>query len=50
MAAGQDPNSPSTNIDDSKFMRMGHTAGPFGNDPTVDAKGDFGKASRDLRP
>lgn len=46
----QDPNNPSTAIDDSKFHRMGHTEGPFGNDPQLDARGEFGEPARDLRP
>lgn len=44
------PNSPTTAIDDSKFMRMGHTEGPYGNDPFMDPKGQFGEPAKDLRP
>lgn len=40
------PNSPkSTN----KFMRQGHTAGPFGNEPNVTAQGQAGKPARELK-
>lgn len=44
------PNAPTTAIDDSKFVRQGHTSGPYGNDPNVDARGEFGEEARDLRP
>jgi hypothetical protein len=47
---GADPNNPSTGVDDSKFMRMGHTEGPYGNDPFKDARGEFGEPPIDLRP
>jgi hypothetical protein len=51
MASTQNnPNTPTTSIDDSKFMRQGHTAGPYGNDPNIDARGEFAEAPRDLRP
>lgn len=50
MATAQNPNNPSTSIDDSKFMRMGQTSGPYGNDPNVDARGEFGEPAKDLRP
>jgi hypothetical protein len=45
-----DPNTPSTTIDDSAFMRMGHTSGPYGNNPNVDARGEFAEDAKDLRP
>ena len=51
MASTQNnPNSPTTSIDDSKFIRMGHTEGPYGNNPNVDARGEFGEMAKDLRP
>ena len=51
MAATQNnPNSPTASIDDSKFMRQGHTSGPYGNDPNVDARGEFAEPAKDLRP
>jgi len=51
MASTQNnPNSPTTSIDDSKFMRQGHTEGPYGNDPNKDARGEFGRKVKDLRP
>lgn len=51
MAATQNnPNNPTTSIDDSKFFRMGQSAGPYGNDPNLDARGEFGEQARDLRP
>lgn len=31
-----------------KIQKQGHTAGPYGNDPNVMAKGVAGKAPRDL--
>lgn len=33
-----------------KLERMGHTAGPYGNDPAKNAKGEANKAPRDLIP
>lgn len=33
-----------------QFQRQGHTAGPFGNDPTMDAKGQFAAEPRELKP
>lgn len=33
-----------------KFMRQGHTAGPYANDPTADAKGQAAKPARELKP
>lgn len=50
MPTQQNPNNPSASIDDSKYMRMGHTAGPYGNDPNVDPHGEFAEAARDLKP
>ena len=53
MAAGinpPNPNDPPSSIDDSRYVRMGHTDGPYGNDPNIDARGDFGKPPKDLRP
>lgn len=32
-----------------QFMRMGHTAHIFGNDPSVDAKGSITSPPRDLK-
>ena len=51
MASTQNnPNSPTTSIDDSKFFRMGHTSGPYGNNPNKDARGEFAESPKDLRP
>lgn len=33
-----------------KFNRQGHTAGPYGNEPSKDAKGEPGQAPRPLKP
>lgn len=33
-----------------KIQKQGHTAGPYGNEPNVSAKGVAGKAPRDLSP
>lgn len=33
-----------------KFEAMGHTAGPYGNEPNANAKGVAGKPARDLLP
>ncbi len=32
------------------FMRQGHTSGPFGNDPFVEAHGEAGDKPKDLKP
>jgi hypothetical protein len=51
MASGSNsPNNPTTSIDDSKFMRQGHTSGPYGNNPSKNARGEFGTPAKDLRP
>lgn len=34
----------------NQFMRQGHTANEYGNDPNVDAKGKAGKPPRDIKP
>lgn len=34
----------------NQFMRKGQTAGGFGNDPAVQAKGGGRQAARDLKP
>lgn len=34
----------------NQFMRQGHTAGPFGNDPNKDATGQVGAPPRELKP
>lgn len=34
----------------NQFMRQGQTAGPFGQEPTIDAKGQAGKPAKDLKP
>lgn len=34
----------------NQFMRMGHTSGCYGNEPTSDAHGDAGAAPKDLKP
>lgn len=31
-----------------KFIKQGHTAGAYGNEPNVTAKGEAGKPARDL--
>ena len=46
---GQNPNNPVAAEDDSKFVRMGHTEGPYGNNPSLDARGDFGRPPKDLK-
>ena len=33
-----------------KFVRQGQTAGPYGNDPAVEAKGQAGAPAKDLKP
>ena len=32
------------------FMRQGQTSGAYGNDPTVQAKGEAGSKAKDLKP
>jgi hypothetical protein len=49
MARGQNPNNPTTGSADETWIRMGQTSGPYGNDPNLDARGDFGKEPRDLK-
>lgn len=34
----------------NQILRQGHTAGPFGNDPTTEAKGVAAEKARDLKP
>lgn len=34
----------------NQFMRMGHTAGCYGNDPAKDAKGEPAARARELKP
>lgn len=34
----------------NQFMRQGHTAGPYGQDPSKEAKGEAGKSPRELKP
>lgn len=34
----------------NQFMRMGHTSGIYGNDPSSDAKGAVGTPPKDLKP
>lgn len=34
----------------NQFMRQGHTADGYGNDPNVDQKGAAGKPPRELKP
>lgn len=50
MPTQQNPNAPSASIDDSKLMRMGHTSGPYGNDPGKEARGEFDMPAKDLKP
>ncbi len=45
----QNPNTPSTAMDDSRYTRMGMTAGAYGNDPFLDARGEFGEPARELK-
>jgi len=33
-----------------KFMRQGHTAGQYGNDPASTPRGPVGESPRDLKP
>lgn len=33
----------------NQFMRQGHTANEYGNDPSVDQKGKGGSPPRDLK-
>lgn len=34
----------------NQFMRMGHTASAYGNDPSKDAKGEVAGKPRELKP
>lgn len=34
----------------NQFMRQGHTAGEYGNDPNVEPMGVANKAPRELKP
>jgi hypothetical protein len=34
----------------NQFMRQGHTAGPYANQPTRDAKGQAGAPPQELKP
>lgn len=34
----------------NQFMRMGHTAGPLGNDPSKDTRGEQAASPRELKP
>lgn len=34
----------------NQIMRQGHTAGAYGNDPAVQARGEAGDKPRDLKP
>lgn len=34
----------------NQFMRQGHTAGQYGNDPSTDAKGKAGQPAREIKP
>jgi hypothetical protein len=34
----------------NQILRMGQTAGAFGNDPMAEGKGSAGEKARDLRP
>lgn len=33
-----------------KFIKQGQTAGPYGNDPAVEAKGVAGAPAKELKP
>lgn len=43
----KDKNAPRST---DKFERQGHTAGPYGNDPNITAKGQAGQKPRELKP
>lgn len=45
----QNPNTPSTSVDDSRYERMGMTKGAYGNNPFMDARGEFGEPAEDLK-
>lgn len=45
----QNPNTPSTAVDDSRYMRQGMSKGPYGNDPFLDARGEFGEPAEELK-
>lgn len=34
----------------NQILRQGQTAGPYGNDPSYEAKGQAGDKPRDLKP
>lgn len=34
----------------NQFMRKGHTSGPYGNEPSVRAKGKAAATPRELKP
>lgn len=34
----------------NQFMRQGHTDGPFGNNVTMDAKGQAGATPKEIKP
>lgn len=34
----------------NQFQRQGHTAGPYGNEPSKDAKGQAGAPAKELKP
>jgi hypothetical protein len=40
------PKKSSTN----QFMRMGHTAGPYGNSPDIEGIGEPAKPPREIKP
>lgn len=48
MAKGQNPNAPTAGKDESKWIQMGQSQGPYGNDPFKDARGEFGQPVKDL--
>lgn len=34
----------------NQFMRQGHTANEYGNDPSIQAKGKQGAPAREIKP
>lgn len=34
----------------NQFMRQGHTAGAYGNEPSTEAKGQAAKPAKELKP
>lgn len=34
----------------NQFMRQGHTSGTYGNNPSIEAKGQAGQPAKELKP